>query len=53
MKRIGLIGGTGLFGLNSKNSELMSSWNLKNNSDLIVETPYGEVPITVFNFEKE
>ena len=53
MKRIGLIGGTGLFCLNSKNSELMSSWNLKNNTDLIVETPYGEVPITVFDFEKE
>ncbi len=50
MKRIGLIGGTGLFGLNS---ELMSSWNLIDTTDLAVETPYGEVPITVFDFQKE
>ena len=53
MKRIGLIGGTGLFGINSESSELMSSWNLENTTNLVVETPYGEVPITFFNFEKD
>ncbi len=52
IKRIGIIGGTGLFGFASENSGTGFSWNLVDETEVIVETPFGEVPLTVFDFEK-
>lgn len=49
MKRIGLIGGTGLFGFATENPELISPWKLVRTTDLIIETPFGDVPISVFD----
>lgn len=53
MKRIGLIGGTGLFGFTTENPELISPWNLIKSTEVIVETPYGEVPVSIFDIQKE
>ncbi|CAI8223582.1 MAG: S-methyl-5'-thioinosine phosphorylase [Methanobacteriota archaeon] len=53
MKRIGLIGGTGLFGFTTDNPELISPWNLEKSTKIIVETAFGDVPITVFDIKKD
>ena len=53
MKRIGLIGGTGLFGFTTENPELISPWKLIRTTDLLIETPFGEVPMSVFDIQKE
>ena len=48
MKRIGLIGGTGLLGF-TKDSKLILPWTLENSLELEIDTPFGKVPLTVFN----
>lgn len=48
MKRIGLIGGTGLLNF-TEDSQLISPWLLQNRTEIIVETPYGEVPMSVLD----
>ena len=53
MKRIGLIGGTGLFGFATENPESVFPWSLVDETNIVVETPFGEVPITVFDVENE
>jgi len=53
MKRIGLIGGTGLFGFATENPDLISPWNLIKSTEVLVETPYGEVPVSIFDIQKE
>jgi len=52
MKRIGLIGGTGLLSF-TEDKESILPWSLKNRNELTVETPYGDVPMTVLDLDND